>query len=177
MPDAYKKARDHFIEMMAQIMNIYGMPPMAGRVYGLLAFTPRPMPLDEIAKELGVAKSGVSTNMRLIEQMGFAQKVWVKGDRKDYWNIDLRIADMFYRFVRDAVSQEFQLGFKAMNDCMRLLSAGDISDEHRDEANEIKKRLEISFAMGDDFYRIYDNILEELKALRDKEEELINDNE
>ena len=91
-PDSYDKARDHFVEMMAEIMNVYGMPPMVGRIYGLLAFTPRPMSLDEIAEKLGVAKSGVSTNLRLLEQMGFAEKVWVKGDRKDYWSVDLRIA-------------------------------------------------------------------------------------
>jgi DNA-binding transcriptional regulator GbsR (MarR family) len=175
MADSYDKARDHFVEMMAEIMNIYGMPPMVGRIYGLLAFTPRPMSLDEIAEKLGVAKSGVSTNLRLLEQMGFAEKIWVKGDRKDYWNVDLLVADMFYNFVKDKVSQEFQLGFNAMNECMNLLSDGDISDEHRGEADEIKKRLEISFAMGEDFYRIYDDILKELKALRDKEEELINE--
>ncbi|MCP4229483.1 MAG: hypothetical protein GY771_04970 [bacterium] len=175
MRDAYEKARDHFIEMMAQIMNVYGLPPMAGRIYGLLAFTPRPIPLDEIAEKLGVAKSGVSTNMRLIEQMGFAQKVWVKGDRKDYWNIDLRIADMFYRFIRDAVSQEFDLGFKAMEECLHLLSDGEIDEDHRYEAAEIRKCLEVSYAISEDFYRIHGNILEELKKLRDKEEELIDE--
>ena len=173
--DAYEKARDHFIEMMAQIMDVYGLPPMAGRIYGLLAFTPRPMSLDEIAEELYVAKSGVSTNMRLIEQMGFAQKVWVKGDRKNYWNVELRIADMSYRFVKDKVSQEFAVSIQAVNECFKLLSAGEVAKENREEAAEIRKRLDVSLEIFEDFFRIYTVLEAELKMLRDKEEELINE--
>lgn len=175
MTDAYEKARDYFMEISAQITNIYGMPQTAGRIYGLLAFTPRPMSLEEIAAMLHMAKSGVSTNLRMLEQLGFARKVWVKGDRRDYWDIDLRMADMFYRFVRDNVSQEFELGFKAMNECKRLLSDSDIAEENREEAKSIMKRLEVFETLAADFYVIYGKILSELKSLRDKEEGLLNE--
>ena len=82
---------------------------------------------------------------------------------------------MFYRFVRDAVSQEFDLGFKAMKECLHLLSDGEIDEDNRYEAAEIRKRLEVSYEISEDFYRIHRNILEELKKLRDQEEELIDE--
>ena len=77
MPDAYERARDEFIVTMEKITTAFALPALSGRIYGLLAFVPRPMSLGEIADKLHVAKSGVSVNIRTLEGLGIVRRVWV----------------------------------------------------------------------------------------------------
>ena len=39
----------------------------------------------EISNRLGVSKSNISINIRMLEEYGLVRKVWVKGSRKDYY--------------------------------------------------------------------------------------------
>ena len=56
-----------------------------GQIYALLFLSEEPLSLDEIGDRLGVSKSNVSINIRMLEDYGLVRKVWVKGSRKDYY--------------------------------------------------------------------------------------------
>ena len=90
------KARERFIESMAQNMSLYGITPSVGRLYGLLYFSEKPMTLDEMKEELGMSKTSMSTSVRQLQEMQMVDKVWKKGDRKDYYESN---DDWFKSFV------------------------------------------------------------------------------
>jgi DNA-binding transcriptional regulator GbsR (MarR family) len=48
---------------------------------------------------LAISKGSASTGVRQLEQWGAVHKVWVRGDRKDYYKAD----DWFGRILRNAV--------------------------------------------------------------------------
>ena len=62
-----------------------GLPRIAGRIYGLMLVSEDALSLDEIAESLSVSKASVSTDTRLLERMGFIERVSKPGDRKDYY--------------------------------------------------------------------------------------------
>jgi DNA-binding transcriptional regulator GbsR (MarR family) len=62
-----------------------GLPRIAGRIYGLMLISEEALSLDEIAESLSVSKASVSTDTRLLERMGFVERVSKPGDRKDYY--------------------------------------------------------------------------------------------
>ena len=90
------KARERFIDSMAQNMSLYGITPSVGRLYGLLYFSEKPMTLDEMKEELGMSKTSMSTSVRQLQEMQMVDKVWKKGDRKDYYKSN---DDWFKSFV------------------------------------------------------------------------------
>ena len=76
-----------FIERAGLLWQRDGLPRIAGRIFGLTLISPEPCSLDDIAETLGVSKASVSNDARLLEQMGFIERVSMPGDRKDYYQI------------------------------------------------------------------------------------------
>ena len=59
-----------------------------GKMYGALLLNPEPMSLDDLMNHLDISKASVSMNMRTLENMGIAREVWVRGDRRKYYEAE-----------------------------------------------------------------------------------------
>ena len=79
-----------FIERAGRLWQSDGLPRISGRIFGLLLISPDPCSLDDIAGALGVSKASASTDTRLLERMGFIERVSLPGDRRDYYQITPR---------------------------------------------------------------------------------------
>ena len=82
-----EEAIDTFIQGAGKVSSaLLGMiNRVGGQIYALLFIADEPMSLDEIADRLGVSKSNVSVNIRMLEDYSLVRKVWIKGSRKDYY--------------------------------------------------------------------------------------------
>jgi DNA-binding transcriptional regulator GbsR (MarR family) len=80
-----RKDIERFVERAGVLWENDGLPRIAGRIYGLMLVSEDALSLDEIAESLGVSKASVSTDTRLLERMGFIERVSKPGDRKDYY--------------------------------------------------------------------------------------------
>ena len=78
-------ARRKFVEAGGNTTQSFGFGRIAGQLFALLYLSAKPLCLDDIARELGVSKASVSTTVRQLEQWAAVRRVWVKGDRKDYY--------------------------------------------------------------------------------------------
>ena len=81
-------ARRKFIEAGGHTTQSFGLGRIIGQIYALLYLSPLPMCLDDIADELGVSKASVSTTIRQLERWAAVKRVWVRGDRKDYYEAE-----------------------------------------------------------------------------------------
>ncbi len=63
----------HFVEDMGRLMVGWSLPRTTGRVYGYLLLRPESATLDQIAKDLEVAKSGASVATRQHVAFGMAR--------------------------------------------------------------------------------------------------------
>lgn len=72
----------HFIEDMGRLMLAWSLPRTTGRVYAYLLMRPDPSTLDDIAKDLGVAKSAVSVATRQLVSFGMARTHTERGSRR-----------------------------------------------------------------------------------------------
>lgn len=169
MADAYEKARDEFITAMERITTNFNFPALAGRIYGLLAFTPKPMSLDEISARLHAAKSGVSVNIRIIENFGLVRKVWVKGDRRDYYEADLGLVKVYYDFFKQGMEKETKPFFDAVERCLKILGGG-AAGENEADAEVIKRQLERELKIKEHLMAVFDRLISDLESLKTEEE-------
>jgi DNA-binding transcriptional regulator GbsR (MarR family) len=72
----------HFIEDMGRLMVGWGLPRTTGRVYAYLLLRPEPATLDQISRELRVAKSGASVATRQLVGFGMARTHGEPGSRR-----------------------------------------------------------------------------------------------
>jgi DNA-binding transcriptional regulator GbsR (MarR family) len=81
-------ARRKFVEAGGHTTQSFGLGRIMGQIYALLYLSPTPMCLDDIANELGVSKASVSTTVRQLGRWAAVKRVWVRGDRKDYYEAE-----------------------------------------------------------------------------------------
>lgn len=87
------QATRDFIESMGRQFEEDGAPRIAGRLFGFLMLQEDPCSLDEVAEQLQVSKGSASSNARLLEQLGIAERVTRAGDRRDYYQISPDIGE------------------------------------------------------------------------------------
>jgi DNA-binding transcriptional regulator GbsR (MarR family) len=72
----------HFVEEMGRLMVGWSLPRTTGRVYGYLLLRPESATLDQIAKDLQVAKSGASVATRQLAAFGMARTHTQRGSKR-----------------------------------------------------------------------------------------------
>lgn len=82
---SFAAAADGMSDGMARICRLYGVQPMAGRLYATLLLSPRPLGLDELCERVGAAKSTVSVALRKLEGARVARRLPPRGDRRDFY--------------------------------------------------------------------------------------------
>lgn len=85
MNDLIKK---DFIQDFGEAYNMFGLPHLMGRIVGLLLHADNPISLDSISKDLNVSKGPVSQIIKRLRDHNQVKRVWVPGDRKDYYIAD-----------------------------------------------------------------------------------------
>ncbi|NLH27796.1 MAG: hypothetical protein GX480_05295 [Syntrophomonadaceae bacterium] len=88
------------------------------------------MGLDDTAQELGVSKSTVSNNIRILEGVGCVYKVWVKGSRRHYYEVERNMSKIAMETIQKNYEKELEIVVRASESCKSLLAdVIDSSDE------------------------------------------------
>jgi len=127
-----RAVNDSMLEGLGQLADYFGYNKVMGKMYGALLLSPTPMSLDDLVEHLEVSKASVSMNMRMLENMGMAREVWVRGDRRkfyeaevDFWKIVTNVLGT--RELRD-VNQALDVLESNINDLRNSATSMDADD-------------------------------------------------
>ncbi|MFH5780746.1 GbsR/MarR family transcriptional regulator [Heyndrickxia sp. FSL K6-6286] len=148
--DQLDRARERVIEAIAQNMNLYGVTPSIGRLYGMMFFHNEPLTLDEMKEELGMSKTSMSTSVRTLLDLKMVDKVWKKGSRKDLYAIEgdwyQNFIDLFTVKWRHAISMNKHVIEKSLKELSDMLTDGHVDEEIKALVNsdiiKLKETLE-----------------------------------
>ncbi|WP_440706353.1 GbsR/MarR family transcriptional regulator [Heyndrickxia oleronia] len=148
--DQLDRARERVIEAIAQNMNLYGVTPSIGRLYGMMFFHNEPLTLDEMKEELGMSKTSMSTSVRTLLDLKMVDKVWKKGSRKDLYAIEgdwyQNFIDLFTVKWRHAISMNKHVIEKSLKELSDMLTDGHVDEEIKSLVNsdiiKLKETLE-----------------------------------
>ncbi|MDS9473057.1 GbsR/MarR family transcriptional regulator [Sporosarcina pasteurii] len=94
--DKLLRSRKRIMESITQNIHLFGQPPSAGRQYSMLFFENKSMTLDEMAEELGMSKTSMSTSIRSLAESKLVERVWERGVRKDLYKVN---DDWYQNFI------------------------------------------------------------------------------
>lgn len=117
-----EEARNIIIDALGRVYALYGLPDVFGRIYGVLFLSDRPLGLDDIAQMLGVSKSTVSNNIRILEGVGNVRKVWVKGSRRDYYEAERNFIKIMAETIQKNYEREIEIVLEAVQSSKYLLA-------------------------------------------------------
>jgi DNA-binding transcriptional regulator GbsR (MarR family) len=141
-------ARTEFIEKIGMVIQMEGMPRIAGRMFGLLVFDGTEISFTDLATQLQVSRGSVSSNAKFLEERGLIKRFSKSGERQDYF----QLADNPYATMISGVVRRMERAKNEINET--LTSLRDISDQtdKPQDILEIEKRLK-------DYINFYDAMM------------------
>jgi HTH-type transcriptional regulator, glycine betaine synthesis regulator len=103
------------VEAMGHATQSFGVGRVLGQIFAHLYFSRESQTLDNMTAALVISKGSASMGVRQLEAWGAVEKIWVKGDRKDYY----KARDAFGRIIKNAV---LDLAGKRMESSSGLLA-------------------------------------------------------
>lgn len=72
----------------AELATAWGVSPVLGRIHGLLLLNGQPMTAEEICDRLQISRASASVQLNAILDWGLARRLFVPGDRRQYYQAD-----------------------------------------------------------------------------------------
>jgi len=79
--------KHEFVNRFGDAYKDFGLPVLMGRIVGLLLYCNEALSLDTMTEELQVSKGPVSQILRRLRDHNLVKRIWVGGDRKDYYQV------------------------------------------------------------------------------------------
>lgn len=166
-----EEARNIIIDALGRVYALYGLPDVIGRIYGVLFLADRPLGLEDIAQMLGVSKSTVSINIRILEGVGNVRKVWVKGSRRDHYEAERNISKIAAETIQKNYEREIEIVVDAAQSSKNLLT--DVCDRPEDGLKDKAKFYYEHIDYLESQYKHFGRILAEMLITVFQEEDKV----
>lgn len=120
--DMKNDAETDFIEGMGLILQGDGLPRIAGRLMGLFVLYGGPFSFTELAERLDISRGSVSTNTRLLEDMGVIERMAIRGERQDYFRL---APDPYHQIVERKRARSIRAQETVLRNARTLGDVGD----------------------------------------------------
>ena len=159
----------HWGEMGAR----WGVNRTVAQIHALLYLNGKPMPADEIAETLSVARSNVSNSIKELQAWNLVKMVHVLGDRRDHFETSTDIWELTRTIIRERKEREIAPTLDVLKD---LLGSPELMLDGVDRAARIKEMLvmlESLSAWSDEMLRLDTETLTKVLKLGARIQKLI----
>src|ERR1700750_1694057 len=108
-----------FILHWGEMGTRWGINRTVAQIHALLFLSPRPLPADESAATLGIARSHVSNRHRQLKNWGIVRVVHVLGDRRDHFESMKDVFAMFRVITHERKKREIDPTLRLLQGCIR----------------------------------------------------------
>ncbi len=152
MHDALFAVNDSTVAGLGRLARYFGFSDVMGRLFGTLLLSPEAMSLDDLASRLEISKGSVSMNMRALERWGMAKEVWMRGERKKYYQAESDLWQVVRNVLGSREQREVQLALETLRTSVQKLQTAD--DELTPEDRELARYYLEQIANLQSFFQI-----------------------
>lgn len=128
MTSSVNKIRDRFVEAGGHLTQALGVGRTLGQIFAYCYFSPHPQSLDDFTNALKISKGGASMAVRQLEQWGALRRVWVKGDRKVYYEASTLLGQIVRRILADVIGRQMEEANRLLEEAENTLKNGEGRD-------------------------------------------------
>src|SRR6266513_3966197 len=107
-----------FVLHWGEMGTRWGINRTVAQIHALLFLSKKPLPADEIAQTLRIARSNVSNSLRELQNWGIVRVVHVMGDRRDHFESMKDVFQMFRGISRERKRRELDPTAELLRDCI-----------------------------------------------------------
>ncbi len=164
-----------FILHWGEMGTRWGINRTVAQIHALLYLSADPLPAEEIAATLGVARSNVSTSLRELQAWGIVRVVHALGDRRDHFESMREVWEMFRIILEERKRREIDPTLALLRNLVAESSKGAHADTHTHERlAAMLEFLDTTAAFYDEVRRMPSGALRGVAKMRGKLGKLIS---
>ncbi len=145
----------------------WGINRTVAQIHALLFLAPKPLPAEEIAKTLNVARSNVSTSIRELETWGIVRAVHVLGERREHYESMKDVWEMFRIIVEQRKRREIDPTLQLLRGCLaELKHAGAAEDYTRERLENMAEFFETATSAYSEISQVSPQALRRLLGMK-----------
>jgi DNA-binding transcriptional regulator GbsR (MarR family) len=113
------RAVDQFILQWGDMGGQWGVNRSVSQIHALLYLSERPLTADEIAEQLGLARSNVSNSIKELQAWDLIRRVPIKGDRREHYEAEVDVWEIFSRIASGRKQREIDPAIAALRSCVK----------------------------------------------------------
>lgn len=107
-----------FILHWGEMGGRWGINRSVAQIHALLYLSEKPLPAEEIADTLAIARSNVSNSIKELQNWGIVKLTHILGDKRDHFESLKDVWEMFRIIVEERKRREFDPTLSLIKDCL-----------------------------------------------------------
>jgi DNA-binding transcriptional regulator GbsR (MarR family) len=160
--------QERFILHWGEMGARWGINRTVAQIHALLFLSSAPLPAEEIAVTLDVARSNVSTSLRELQGWGLVRVVHVLGDRRDHFDSLKDVWGMFRIIVAERRKREADPTLTMLREAVTQARSGGADAYTRERLSDMLEFFESMTAWSDQLNALSTPALIRLVKMGDK---------
>ena len=141
--DRFAAAKGLFIRRWGEMAASWGISRTMSEIHALLYLATQPLCTDDVMEQLAVSRGSASTNLRQLVNWGLIHRVHQRNDRKEYFDAERDVWQMFGTITRERRRREVQPIVETLQRCMAMIEdeGSRLAGQARKDADAYRKRF------------------------------------
>ena len=139
----FDDARNLYIRRWGEMAARWGISRTMAEIHAMLYLASEPLCTDDVMDQLAVSRGSASMNLRELVNWGLIQRVHRRGDRKEYFEAEKDVWQMFETIVRERRRREIQPIVETIERCLEMIDVGGSGrrGQSRESAEGFRRRF------------------------------------
>jgi DNA-binding transcriptional regulator GbsR (MarR family) len=152
---------ERFILQWGDMGGQWGVNRSVSQIQALLYLSDKPMTAEDIAEQLGMARSNVSNSLKELLNWSLIRRVPIRNDRRDHYEAETDLWEMATRIASGRKTREIDPALVVLKGCVSAAASDEMVNA------TARKRLKEMLAFTEQIDRFYAQMLAMPKAKRD----------
>jgi HTH-type transcriptional regulator, glycine betaine synthesis regulator len=108
-------------DVIGRLIEFWGFKRNMGRVWTVLYLSPDPLSAEDLRQSLQLSSGAVSMTLSELARWGVVRKVWIQGERKDFYAAEVQLWRMISRVFNEREKSEVIAAIDEFEDALRHL--------------------------------------------------------
>lgn len=137
-------------DVVGRLIEFWGFKRNMGRIWAVLYLSPEPLSAEDLRLSLKLSSGAVSMTLGELVRWGVVRKVWVQGERKDFYAAEVQLWRMISRVFNEREKAEVNGAIESFEEALaevaKLRTSNDAKTRARAELQyqRIKQLLELA---------------------------------
>jgi DNA-binding transcriptional regulator GbsR (MarR family) len=110
-------------DVIGRLIEFWGFKRNMGRIWSVLYLSPEPLSAEDLREALKLSSGAVSMTLNELSRWGVVRKVWVQGERKDFYAAEVQLWRMISRVFSEREKAEIVAAIEAFEEALAEVSS------------------------------------------------------